>query len=557
MAAREEYIAALGNTNRSLMDPVEVLASLSQATSSLEIGDIRFADSLATKSMKLSKFCADIQIEAWAVSVPPSWRYKNIAIRPEIREMSFASGVYGQHYHIYEDLYLCHIWNNWRAIRLVIHEIILNSASQIEGQNLEYDDPMNMINYAEIVTRSENIMQQFQTDIFASVPYHFGATDDFTASTGNTAAGFSDITPMAGHILMWPLFLAADCRYSPPALRDWVIMCLRKIVHQLGVNQALGMALMLQKGISSRAWTQSDSASDMASIGSWETSSHQSQTDINALFLSGASPPKFAGFCHADWPLIQITRSYGHAQLMKLIVAGSTGFVGSEVIRQAVSIPSITSIVALARRPTPVPQNAGPRADVSKLKSAVCEDFENYPESLRQELAGADACIWLVAVTPSKSKEMPFERARKICSDFTIAGLKIMTPISNKPFRFIYTSGAKTEQDPAKKPWILGDYCLMRGQVESLVLDYAKQSEDAVQACVTKPGLINAPGRLGLAMSFATTIGRTLIGLPKVEVTEIAATLLDQAVNGIEKEILLNEDLIRIGQKALTEQRNP
>jgi uncharacterized protein YbjT (DUF2867 family) len=79
---------------------------------------------------------------------------------------------------------------------------------------------------------------------------------------------------------------------------------------------------------------------------------------------------------------------------MKLIVAGSTGFVGSEVIRQAVSHPAITSIVALARRPTPVPQSDSPRADVSKLKSAICEDFEDYPESLLQELAGADACIW-------------------------------------------------------------------------------------------------------------------------------------------------------------------
>lgn len=34
---------------------------------------------------------------------------------------------------------------------------------------------------------------------------------------------------------------------------------------------------------------------------------------------------------------------------MRLIVAGSTGFVGTEVIRQALSIPVITSIVAGGR----------------------------------------------------------------------------------------------------------------------------------------------------------------------------------------------------------------
>ena len=81
---------------------------------------------------------------------------------------------------------------------------------------------------------------------------------------------------------------------------------------------------------------------------------------------------------------------------MKLIVAGSTGFVATEVIRQAVSHPSITSILALARRTTAVPQNVGPGADTTKLKSIVCEDFGNYPESVKKDLTGADACIWYV-----------------------------------------------------------------------------------------------------------------------------------------------------------------
>jgi predicted chitinase len=79
---------------------------------------------------------------------------------------------------------------------------------------------------------------------------------------------------------------------------------------------------------------------------------------------------------------------------MKLILAGSTGFVATELIRQALSNPSVTSIVGLARRGTAVPQITGPDADPSKLKSVVCDDFENYPESVKQELADADACIW-------------------------------------------------------------------------------------------------------------------------------------------------------------------
>jgi hypothetical protein len=92
-----------------------------------------------------------------------------------------------------------------------------------------------------------------------------------------------------------------------------------------------------------------------------------------------------------------------------------------------------------------------------------------------------------------------------------------------------------------------------QGEVESRVLDYAKESKGTVEACVTKPGLIDAPGKMNMAMKAVSTVGRSIIGLPLVGVSEIAATLLEQAINGIEKDTLLNEDLIRIGQKALAD----
>jgi uncharacterized protein YbjT (DUF2867 family) len=79
---------------------------------------------------------------------------------------------------------------------------------------------------------------------------------------------------------------------------------------------------------------------------------------------------------------------------MKLIVAGATGFVATEVIRQALSNPAVTSIVALARRETTLPQNVGPKADTTKFNPVVCADFGSYPESVKKELSGADACIW-------------------------------------------------------------------------------------------------------------------------------------------------------------------
>ena len=81
---------------------------------------------------------------------------------------------------------------------------------------------------------------------------------------------------------------------------------------------------------------------------------------------------------------------------MKLIVAGASGFVGTEVIRQCLSLPMITSVIALARRPVSAPSDLDHHAVVSKLHSVVLDDYGTYPEHVKKELAGADACIWYV-----------------------------------------------------------------------------------------------------------------------------------------------------------------
>lgn len=83
---------------------------------------------------------------------------------------------------------------------------------------------------------------------------------------------------------------------------------------------------------------------------------------------------------------------------MKLVIGGSSGFVGTELVRQALSNPAVTSIVGLSRRKTTVPAGVDGSA---KLKSVVCDDLENYPEHVKQELHDVDACIWYVTLSAS------------------------------------------------------------------------------------------------------------------------------------------------------------
>lgn len=78
---------------------------------------------------------------------------------------------------------------------------------------------------------------------------------------------------------------------------------------------------------------------------------------------------------------------------MKLIVAGATGLVGSEIIRQSLQVDAITQVIALARKPIHLEHE-----NASKLKSVVVKDYAEYPDNVKAELAGADACIWYASL---------------------------------------------------------------------------------------------------------------------------------------------------------------
>lgn len=76
---------------------------------------------------------------------------------------------------------------------------------------------------------------------------------------------------------------------------------------------------------------------------------------------------------------------------MKLIITGGTGYLATEVIRQSLLTPKISSVVVLARKLVQVDGDGS-----SKLRSIVVRDYDEYPDNVKAEFTGADACIWCV-----------------------------------------------------------------------------------------------------------------------------------------------------------------
>lgn len=76
---------------------------------------------------------------------------------------------------------------------------------------------------------------------------------------------------------------------------------------------------------------------------------------------------------------------------MKVILTGSTGFIGAGVLQSCIANPSITSIVALTRRPLEI--------NNSKLHNIIQKDFLNYDKEVLDQLKGAEACVWYESTT--------------------------------------------------------------------------------------------------------------------------------------------------------------
>jgi hypothetical protein len=152
---------------------------------------------------------------------------------------------------------------------------------------------------------------------------------------------------------------------------------------------------------------------------------------------------------------------------MKLIIAGATGFVATECLRQALIDARFTSLIALARREVKPPTDLGPKADIAKLQSVVLQDYGTYPEEVKKQLAGADACIWTVAITPGKARMYEWEEVKRVCRDNALVGFQTIIDArgdkhGDMPLRFIYMSGTSAERDQTKSPLLLKEMFLMR-----------------------------------------------------------------------------------------------
>ncbi|RDW56817.1 hypothetical protein BP5796_12884 [Coleophoma crateriformis] len=213
---------------------------------------------------------------------------------------------------------------------------------------------------------------------------------------------------------------------------------------------------------------------------------------------------------------------------MKVILFGSTGFIGKEVLHRCLKTPAITSLIALSRRD--LPKNVAH----PKLTVVILKDFKSYPESILELLKDADACIWSIGTytwDPVVELEYPeaFQKAL-----LNVLGVK-------KTFTYVYLGGAFTEPDQEKTLWFYSEGRRVRGLAQTKFLEFGEQNPN-VKTHVVRPGGVLAGDGIPLLGSL----------LPTVSVRSLAAVMVDLAVNGGSEAMVENKSIVERGRELLT-----
>ncbi|KAI3003126.1 transcriptional regulator family: Fungal Specific TF [Aspergillus niger] len=213
----------------------------------------------------------DAQFQSIMSDIPASMGYKtvNVALAQGVPTIGI---VWGSQYHTYRDITVSSIWNNYRSSRLVLLDLIVKA---VGAMNTHF--PGNTKDeHHQLLRQCQQISRQLVGGICASVPFHLGFmvddshvdkisgpttikdsdADNYRASKSPHLSSRSPfgVPAAGGFALMWPLLIAADSGYASKELRSWIIDCLDKIGHSMGINQALAMAQLVREGESTRAW---------------------------------------------------------------------------------------------------------------------------------------------------------------------------------------------------------------------------------------------------------------------------------------------------------------
>jgi hypothetical protein len=153
--------------------------------------------------------------------------------------------------------------------------------------------------------------------------------------------------------------------------------------------------------------------------------------------------------------------------MVHIVLTGATGLVGSAVLSQLLSSPSITHVSILSRRPVTAAEGH------SKAKVIIHSDFSQYSPTILDQISAADGCIWAQGKCSVGMSEAEYS---ELTHDWPLAAAKAFGASTNpagRRFNFVYVSGEGA--DPTQSSRAL--FGRVKGRSEKDLLDLASLTQ--------------------------------------------------------------------------------
>ena len=186
-------------------------------------------------------------------------QYRDKAAFTSIQLDMESTECFSDHYHNYPDLFCAMVWNHYRTLRMLLHQIMVTQiAAAYYQEYLPAIKPIPYINsaslkdfhmpkeftYANQFYKSHSILTSLSHDLCAAVPYFFS----FQMYGDQWEKAVPAIAAAKGNILMWPLYMVGQLSATSPMMRQWAINRLKKIGDVMGIKQADMLARIMEKG---------------------------------------------------------------------------------------------------------------------------------------------------------------------------------------------------------------------------------------------------------------------------------------------------------------------
>jgi hypothetical protein len=151
--------------------------------------------------------------------------------------------VFADYWHLYSDVTVASLWNTYRALRILVNQIIIEQLARIDRSSID-SVFMDKHVYQSQVNKSKQTVVKFSHEICATIPF-FMHHNHYKDQAGWDSAYNSKHTARA-KLVIWQLYVAGQMECVSDIMRLWVAEQLIKIGNGMVIKKPIALGHMLR-----------------------------------------------------------------------------------------------------------------------------------------------------------------------------------------------------------------------------------------------------------------------------------------------------------------------